>query len=266
MRCLITALLLLAAPLAGADASAPRLTLAVAANMAVCVESLNAEFVKQHPGADLKVATGASGNFFAQISNGAPFEVFISADMDYPRKLVDAGLAERDTLTRYAQGRLALWTNTPGINPGRGRTVFTAASTTKIAIANPETAPYGRAAMQAMENLNVAEAAKPKLVIGENVAQAIQFVQSGNAEIGLVPYSLLVVPPLKGVGIYILLPGASYTPIDQGAVVTKQGASNPLARAYVEFLRSDAAKAILDDNGYAQPEAPAAERAGNKPA
>ncbi|GAC1631142.1 MAG: molybdate ABC transporter substrate-binding protein [Nevskia sp.] len=231
--------------------------------MAVCVESLNAEFAKRHPGVELKVATGASGNFYAQISNGAPFEVFISADMDFPRKLVDAGLAERDTLRPYAYGRLALWTNTPGINPGRGRTVFTAVSTTKIAIANPETAPYGRAAMEAMESLNVAEAAKPKLVLGENVAQTIQYVQTGSAEIGLVPYSLLIVPPLKGVGIYILLPGASYSPIEQGAVVTKQGAANPLAKAYVEFLGSDAAKAILDANGYAQPEAAAADSAGS---
>jgi len=254
LRHLLAISLALAALNSRAGAPAPTLSMAVAANMAVCVESLNAEFVMLHPGVEMKVSTGASGNFFAQIKNGAPFEVFISADMDYPRKLIDAGLAERDSLTLYALGRLALWTNTPGINPGRGRTVFKAESTTKIAIANPDTAPYGRAAMEAMEKLNVLEAAKPKLVIGENVAQAVQFVQSGNAEIGLVPYSLLVVPPLKGVGIYVLLPGASYAPIEQGAVVTQKGAANPLAKAYIEFLKSDAAKAILEENGYALPE------------
>lgn len=245
-------LLLLACSFAGrADAPAGSLTMAVAANMAVCVEALNAEFKRAHPGAELKVATGASGNFFAQIKNGAPFELFISADMDYPRKLVEAGLAQGETLRPYAYGRLALWTNTPGINPGRGRTVLTAESTTKIAIANPETAPYGRAAMEALQKLEVLEAAKPKLVVGESVSQAVQFVQSGNAEIGFVPYSLLVVPPLKGVGLYILLPAGSYTPIAQGVVVTQKGAGNPLAKAYLDFLGSETAHAILEANGYA---------------
>ena len=234
-----------------ADGASGSLTMAVAANMAVCVEALNAEFKHSHPDAELKVATGASGNFFAQIKNGAPFELFISADMDYPRKLVEAGLAQRDTLKPYAWGRLALWTTTPGINPGRGRTVLTAESTTKVAIANPDTAPYGRAAIEALKKLEVLDAVKPKLVVGESVAQAVQFVQSGNAEIGFVPYSLLVVPPLKGVGLYILLPAGSYTPIAQGVVVTQKGAGNPLAKAYLDFLGSDIAKAILEENGYA---------------
>lgn len=257
MRRLFAPLFVFFALAAQAGEAPKTLTLAVAANMAACVEALDAEFAKQHPGVAIKVATGSSGNFFAQIRNGAPFEVFISADMDYPRKLVAAGLAQGDTLRLYALGRLALWTNTPGINPGRGRTVFTAASTTRIAIANPETAPYGRAAMIAMQNLNVADAAKDKLVIGESVAQAVQFVQTGNAEIGLVPYSLLIAPPLKGVGIYILLPGGSYPLIEQGAVVTQKGAANPLAKAYAEFLGSDAARAILEENGYEMPAAAA---------
>lgn len=254
MSRLLTVILLALATFA-AGAEAPSLTLAVASNMSACIERLDAEFIKQHPGVEIKVATGASGNFFAQISNGAPFEVFISADMDYPRKLVAAGLAEADTLRPYALGRLALWTNTPGINPGRGRIVFTAASTNKIAIANPDTAPYGRAAIEALDRLGVLATAKTKLVIGENVAQAAQFVQSGNADVGLVPYSLLVVPPLKGVGLYILLPGGVYSPIEQGAVVTHKGSSNPLARAYLSFLGSDAARSIIEDSGYALPDA-----------
>lgn len=260
MRRLIAAILSLACLAARADAST--LTQAVAANMSVCVEALNAEFAKTHPGIQFKTATGSSGNFYAQISNGAPFEVFVSADMDYPRKLVAAGFAQRDTLRRYALGRLALWTNTDGINPGRGRTVFVSPSTTKIAIANPDTAPYGRAAIEAMQKLQVADLVKDKLVIGDSVAQTVQYVQSRNAEIGLVPYSLLVVPPLKGVGLYIVLPGGSYTPIEQGAVVTNRGAANPLAKAYVDFLGSDAAKKILEDNGYALPEVAADSAAG----
>jgi molybdate transport system substrate-binding protein len=241
---------------ATAQAEAPppaTLNIAVAADMAHCVEALDAAFSAQHPEVELKVATGASGDFFAQIKNGAPFEVFLSADMDYPRQLVKAGLANAKSLKPYALGRLALWTTTPGINPGRGRTVLTAASTMKIAIANPETSPYGRAAMMAVERLGVADAVKGKLVVGESVAQAAQFVQSGNAEIGFIPYSLLIVPPLKDVGIYILLPGGTYPEILQGAVVTQKGAKNPLAKAYVDFLGSAEARAIFEANGYEAP-------------
>lgn len=252
----LISLLLVVFAIAGpvrAEDTKTTLTLAVAANMATCIEAIDAEFIRRHPGLEIKVATGASGNFFAQIRNGAPFEVFVSADMDFPRKLVEAGLADGKTFRPYAVGRLALWTNTPGINPGRGRALFGADYVKKIAIANPDTAPYGRAAMAALENLGVISVAKDKLVTGESVAQAVQFVQTGAAEIGFVPYSMVSTPPLKGVGQYVAMPAGSYPPIEQGVVVTARGAGNPLAAEFVAFMGSEIARAMLEESGYGLP-------------
>jgi molybdate transport system substrate-binding protein len=254
MRVFVALLSLLAANAHAEDTQT--LTVAAAANLAAVILPLDAAFEAQHPGTTVKVSTGASGNFFAQIKNGAPFEVFVSADMDFPKKLVEAKLADPATLTHYIDGRLALWTTNPKVDLSRGFGVLATPVVHKIAIANPDLAPYGRAAQAVLAKENLSEKVKDKLVIGENITQTLQFVQTGNADAGFVAFSLLKAPQLQGVGRYELLPDGSYPAIAQGAVVTQKGAGNPLAAAYVTFLSSLAAQKIFADYGYAPPSKP----------
>lgn len=234
----------------------PVLTVAAAANLAAVIVPLDAAFEAAHPGLRIKVSTGASGNFFAQIKNGAPFEVFVSADMEFPRKLIDAGLAEGGTLSHYVNGRLALFTVNPKVDLSKGFGVLATPPVRKIAIANPELAPYGRAAQAVLAKQNLGEKLKDKLVVGENITQTLQFVQTGNADAGFVAFSLLKAPAMQGVGRYELLADGSYPAIEQGAVVTRKGAGNPLAADYVRFLTSPAAQKIFADYGYAAPPRP----------
>lgn len=252
---LLAALLFAPAPWVRA-AEGATLSVAAAADLVFCLEKLNAEFTKTSPGVDLKVSSGSSGNFFAQIQNGAPFDVFLSADVDYPRQLIRAGLAEERSLTPYAVGRVVLWTIRPDkVNVDKGLEGLRDPAIGKIAIANPEHAPYGRAAKAALETAGVYGAVKDRLVLGENIAQAAQFVQSGNVDAGLVALSLVLVPKMAGVGRYQLIPETSHPPLEQALVITKRGAANPLAARYVEFLRSGEARAIFDAFGFRLPAA-----------
>lgn len=229
------------------------LALAAASDLIYCLEDLNAAFRQENPGVSLQVATGSSGNFFAQIKHGAPFDVFLSADLDYPKALVRAGLADSSSLTKYAIGRLVLWTVRPEIEVRRGLAVLREAQVRKLAIANPEHAPYGRAAKAALEHAQLWREIQPKLVIGENIAQAAQFVQSGSVAAGIVALSLVLSPRLEKVGTYFEIPETSHPRLEQGAVLTQRGAGNPAARKYIEFLRSAGARAIFDRYGFRLP-------------
>jgi molybdate transport system substrate-binding protein len=233
------------------------LSIAAAADLVFCLDALDTEFKKTHPDADLKVSTGSSGNFVAQIQNGAPFDVFLSADMKYPRELVSAGQADAGTLTPYALGRIVLWTTRPDVDLADGLNSLRAANVRKIAIANPDHAPYGRAARQALEHEKLWEALQGKLVIGENIAQTAQFVQTGNADAGIVALSLVLAPQTRGVGKYVEIPDAFHAPLEQGLVITRHGAGNPLAIDYLKFLRTTQARAIFDTYGFRLPPAPA---------
>lgn len=229
------------------------LSIAAASDLIYCLEDLNAAFRQANPGVSLRVATGSSGNFFAQIKHGAPFDVFLSADLDYPKALVRAGLADSSSLTRYAIGRLVLWTVRPEIEVKRGLAVLREAQVHKVAIANPEHAPYGRAAKAALEQAQLWREVQPKLVIGENIAQAAQFVQSGSVAAGIVALSLVLSPRLAKVGTYFEIPETSQLRLEQGAILTQRGASNPVARKYIEFLRSAGARAIFNRYGFRLP-------------
>lgn len=229
------------------------LHVAAASDLVYCLEALNGVFAKAHPGARLKVSTGSSGNFYAQIQNGAPFDVFLSADVKYPRALIEAGQAEGGSLTVYAAGRIVVWTLDPRLDVSRGLEVLLDPGVRRIAIANPEHAPYGRAAQDALENAGLWARVQGKLVKAENIAQAAQFVQTGNAEAGIVALSLVKSPRLAGIGKYAEIPPQSYPRLEQAAVITKRGAANPLARGYLEFLRSPEARAIFDKYGFALP-------------
>jgi molybdate transport system substrate-binding protein len=234
-------------------ATAKPLYIAAAADLTYCLTELNAAFKSTHPDVDFKVSMGSSGNFFAQITAGAPFEVFMSADLEYPRQLMEAGLADKTSLTPYAIGQIALWTLDSGLDISKGLGVLTSSAVQRIAIANPKHAPYGRAARAAMEHSAVWDAVRSKIVMGENIGQAAQFVQSGNAEVGIVALSLLKSPNLPNPGKYYLIPQNSFPRMNQAAVLTKKGESNPVAREYMQFLRSAEARAIFDKNGFLLP-------------
>jgi molybdate transport system substrate-binding protein len=244
---------LLLASLAALPSFAAPLLVAAASDLSYCIDDLAAAFRREVPDAELKVSTGSSGNFYAQIRNGAPFEVFLSADMDYPRQLARLGAADEATLAPYAVGRIALWSGDGRIDVTQGLAVLRDARVTRVAIANPATAPYGRAAKAALERDGLWAAVQPKLVIGENIAQTAQFVQSGNAQLGIVSLASLRSPKLAGVGRYYLIPDAGLAPIEQGAIVTQRGQRNPLAVRFVRFLGSPAARAILEENGFGLP-------------
>jgi len=246
--------LLLASLLALPSLAAP-LLVAAASDLAYCLDDLASAFRREAPGAEIKFSTGASGNFYAQIRNGAPFDVFLSADMDYPRELARLGAADETTLAPYAIGRIALWSGDGSIDVAQGLAVLGDARVKRVAIANPATAPYGRAAKAALVQAGLWELVQPKLVLGENIAQTAQFVQSGNAQLGIVSLASLRSPKLAGVGRYYLVPEAGLAPIEQGAIVTQRGKANPLAARFVRFLGSPAARAILEKNGFGLPRA-----------
>jgi molybdate transport system substrate-binding protein len=202
----------------------------------------------------LRIVYGSSGNFFSQIQNGAPFDVFLSADVEFPLKLQSAGLTEPGTLHKYAIGEVALWApSDSGMDlPRQKWRALTDAKVQKIAIANPQHAPYGRAAIAALKKAGVYEQVAPKLVYGENVSQAAQFVQSGNAQVGILALSLVLSPRMKS-GQHWEIPGDMHEQIEQAAVVLKRASDKQAARALVDFLRSDAARVILIDYGFTFP-------------
>ncbi|THC43712.1 molybdate ABC transporter substrate-binding protein [Massilia sp. Mn16-1_5] len=247
-------LILLLAGMFAMPALARPLLVAAASDLGYCIDELVSAYRKTAPEAEPTVSLGASGNFFAQIRNGAPFEVFLSADMDYPRQLAKLGAADGNTLVPYAIGRIALWSLDPQLDPNRGLAALVGDERVKrFAIANPVTAPYGRAAKAALVRDGLWDKVQNKLVIGENIAQTAQFVQTGNAQAGIISFATLHSTKLKGVGRYALVPTKDLAPIEQGAIVTKAGAANPHAVGFIRFLGSPEARAILSRNGFSLP-------------
>ena len=228
-------------------------SIAAAANLVYVLEALNAAYLLQAKETKLTVATGASGNLVAQIRKGAPYDVCLSADLLYPESLITSGDAEAKSLFTFATGRLVLWTTKPGLKLTSLQAVVQDETVRKLALANPDTAPYGQAARQALTAAGVWETVQSKLVMGENITQAAQFVETGNAEAGLVALSLVLAPRLKNRGHWIAVPETTYTPIAQGAVLTRRGTNNQAAQHYLEFLRSEGARSILSQYGYLIP-------------
>jgi len=224
------------------------LTIAAASDLQPVMPRVAAAF-EQATGHTVKVAYGSSGSFFAQISNGAPYDVFLSADVDYPRKLETAGLTVPGSLVLYAKGELAVWApRASGMNMTAGLNVLLDDRIRRIAIANPEHAPYGRAAVRALTSAHLYDRLKPRLVFGENVSQAAQFVQSGNAEAGILPLSLA--KSLEPTGTYAVVPPVLYPAIQQAAVVLKRTREAAAARAFVDFLQTREAADILAQAGF----------------
>lgn len=230
-------------------------TVAAAADLKYAMADLAAEFEKSHPGSSPDIVFGSSGKLYQQIANGAPFDLFFSADISLPRLLKDSGLAQSE-VRPYAYGRLALWSS--GRLPGKLSLERLAADDVRfVAIANPKHAPYGMRAQEILENLGLWAKVSPKLVFGENVAQAAQFVDTGSAQAGIIALSLVLKPELKNKGSYIVIPDNLHMPLEQGYVLLKHAGNNRAAAEFGDFVASYKGRAILRSWGFTLPgEAP----------
>ncbi len=236
-----------------AAASAAELKVAAAADLTFAFKDVAARFQSQ-TGNHLKLTFGSSGNFFAQVQNGAPFDLFFSADVDYPKRLEAAGLAEPGTIYEYASGKLVLWVpNGSKIDLSRGLSALLDPGIRKIAIANPQHAPYGAAAVAAMRHDGIYDKIKDKLVLGENISQTAQFVQSRNADVGILALSLAVAPAMKDKGRYVEIPGTDYPPIIQAGVILKSSRSKELANQFLKFLKQPDTVALMEQYGFSVP-------------
>ena len=224
------------------SAHAETVHVAVAANFTAVAEEL-AERFEAETGYEVVLSFGATGQLYAQISQAAPFQVFLAADTERPELAVSEGLAVENSFFVYAEGRLALY----GTGAETGEAAL-AGDFGKLAIADPEAAPYGKAAVETLTALGLYETLQPKLVQGENISQTLQFIESGSAELGFVAASQVLGKPNQW-----LVPAALHQPIAQGAVLLKTGEGNPAAEAFFEFLRSDAAVAVIEAAGYLVP-------------
>jgi molybdate transport system substrate-binding protein len=243
-------------------AHVPRqVTIAAAADLQFALDDLVGDFRRaRHSGSgaandDIRIVYGSSGNFYAQIRNQAPFDLFLSADIEYPRSLVREGLAAPESLFEYAVGRIVVWA--PADSPldvaHLGMDALVAPSVRHVAIANPEHAPYGRAAAAAMKSLGVYDRVAGKLVLGENIAQTLQFVQSGAADVGIVALSLALGPSVRNQGKYWEVPLTAYPAIEQGGVILARARGSRLALELRNYLTSPAAKERLKQYGFFLP-------------
>jgi molybdate transport system substrate-binding protein len=244
---ILAAALICATPLA---ARAGQLTVAAAADLTFALREAAAQF-RQQTGNSVLLAYGSSGNFFSQIANGAPYDIFFSADVAYPKRLEAAGLTEPGSMFEYAVGRIVIWVpSNSSLDLRRGVPLLLEKQVRKIAIANPQHAPYGRAAVAAMRHAGIYDRVKERLVLGESVSQAAQFVVSGNADAGIIALSLAVAPPMKAKGRYVEIPAEDYPAIIQAAVVLKRAPDKQLASQFLAFLQQPPGVALMEKYGF----------------
>jgi len=231
------------------------INVAAAADFSAAMQEVAANYEKR-TGVVVKLSFGASGALTQQIQNGAPFDVFFSADMDYPRQLIAGGQADGATLYRYAVGQLVLWVpkDSPLDVEHKGMGVLLDPSVKKISIANPEHAPYGRAAAAALKHYGLYEKLGNRLVLGENVSQAAQFVESGNAQAGFVALAHAMAPAMQGKGRYWVVPAEAYPPLDQGVVLISHSPHQEDAAAFLGFVKTEEAAGLLRRYGFISPD------------
>jgi molybdate transport system substrate-binding protein len=252
-------------PIPRAESADREINVAAAADLSSALPEVATNFEKR-TGVGVKLSFGASGALTQQIQNGAPFDVFFSADMDYPRQLVAGGQAESATLYRYAVGRLVLWVpkDSPLDVEHKGIDVLLDPSVKKISIANPLHAPYGRAAAAALKHYGLYEKVAGRLVLGENISQAAQFVESGNAQAGFVALAHAVAPAMQGKGKYWMVPTEAYPPLDQGLVLISRSPHRQDAAAFLEYMKTAEVAALLRRYGFSVPDQKAAQKDDQK--
>jgi molybdate transport system substrate-binding protein len=242
-------------PIPRAESAEREINVAAAADLSAAMQEVAANYEKR-TGVVVKVSFGASGALTQQIQNGAPFDVFFSADIDYPRQLIAGGQADGATLYRYAVGQLVLWVpqDSPLDVEHKGMDVLLDPSVKKISIANPQHAPYGRAAAAALKHYGLDEKLGDRLVLGENVSQAAQFVESGNAQAGFVALAHGMAPAMQGKGRYWVVPAEAYPALDQGAVLLSHSPHREDAIAFLGFMKTEEAAGMLRRYGFISPD------------
>ena len=234
-------------------AVAEELTIAAASDLNFAFKELVVEYEKA-TGNHVKLTLGSSGNFYAQIQNGAPFDLYFSADIGYPRKLEEAGLVVPGSLYPYAVGRIVLWAGHGShLDLSKGLEILRNPTVKKIAIANPKHAPYGRAAVAAMDYFKVYDQVKDRLILGENISQAAQFIESGACDAGIIALSLALAPAMKTAGQYWEIPATAHSPLEQGAVILKQSKNPEAAKQFFEFMKGSLGQEIMKRYGFTLP-------------
>jgi len=234
-------------------AVAEEITIAAASDLSFAFREIVAEYEKTTAN-HVRLTLGSSGNFYAQIQNGAPFDLYFSADITYPRKLEEAGLTVPGSFYQYAVGRIVMWTgNESRIDVTQGFEALRDPTVKKIAIANPKHAPYGRAAVAAMEYFKVYDQVKDKLILGENISQAAQFIESGACDIGIIALSLAVAPAVKSKGTYWEVPAEAHPAIEQGAVILKSSKQQEPAKQFLAFIKDAQGQEIMKRYGFTLP-------------
>jgi molybdate transport system substrate-binding protein len=242
----------IALPVAGLAQS---LTVAAAADLQAAMPELVDQYQKQS-GKTVQVVYGSSGNFYQQIQNGAPYDVFFSANLDYAKKLDAAGMAEPGSLYQYATGKIVLWVpNSSKVDFKEGLRALLDPAIKKVSIANPEHAPYGQAAVTAMQKTGVYEQVKNELVLGENISQAASFAVSGAADAGIIAMSLALSPNMKDKGRYVEVPAETYPAIEQACVIVKASSKKGEAKGFLDFVKSAPSKEVLKKYGFGVPAA-----------
>lgn len=235
----------------GAAAHAEKVTIAAAADLKFAMDEIVDRFQQAHPGDKVQAVYGSSGKFHTQIQNNAPYDLYFSADIHYAQSLVDAGFAASE-VRPYALGRIVLW------SADRDASRMTLESLAdpkiaRIAIANPKHAPYGKRAEEALRAAGLWDKVQSKLVFGENIAHAAQFVQTGNAQVGIVALALAVNPALARKGSYWLIPDTLHAPLEQGFIITRRAAGSALARRFADYMASESARAVMVRHGFVLP-------------
>ena len=233
-----------------------QVSVAAASDLKFAFDELIAEFEQQHAGIQVQVTYGSSGNFFAQLTNKAPFDIYFSADASYPRQLIDQGLADEQSEFLYAVGHIVIWVphDSPIDVEKLGMEALLDPAAGKIAIANPQHAPYGRAAEAAMRSHGVLEQVESRLVLGENIAQTAQFVDSGAADIGIIALSLALAPAMQGKGRYWEVPLDAYPTMEQGSVILNWAQDRDATEQFREFVASDRGREVLSRYGFLLPQ------------
>jgi molybdate transport system substrate-binding protein len=233
--------------------AAQEITVAAAADLQFALQEAGARF-QQESGKTVKLIYGSSGNFAQQLQNGAPFDMFFSANLDYPRQLEAAGLIEPGTFYQYAIGKIVVWVpNDSKLDLSSGLKALLDRSIKKIAIANPQHAPYGKAAVAALQKEKIYEQVKDKFVLGENISQTASFVASGSADVGILALSLALSPNMKDKGRYAEVPAADYPPIEQACVIMRSSKNKDIAAQFLKFVQSAPIKELFQKYGFAIP-------------
>jgi molybdate transport system substrate-binding protein len=238
-------------------ASAQEIAVAAAADLSSVFPEVAARFEKE-TGKKVKLNFGSSGQFLLQIENGAPFDLFFSADVQYPQRLEAEGLAQPGTLYKYAIGELVLYVpNDSPLNISQGLSALQSPQAKKIAIANPQHAPYGRAAVESLKKEGLYDSVQGKLVMGENISQTAQFVQSGAADAGILALSLVLSPQMKNAGHFVAIPDSDHAPMEQAAVMLKSSKDKATAALFLDYIRKPEIVSLMSQYGFTLPGAAA---------